>query len=179
MFRHVGHQTMHMMPICFYRRWPSFWKITFMGKQDVSGKDNWILPGCELYLAIMSLMSPVVLELFPTPAHIAGSSTPLVSNIIFRGEVLNLNNLFELLKRRNKYPSERENNGHCWSPWLRAYSMVVAVVILQVVDSLGIRSSKAWFQFASSKERHILVLVFFSILYISMLSILLSQYPYL
>lgn len=65
----------------------------------------------ELYLAQVSLMSPVVLQLFPTPpAHVAGSSTPLVNNIIFSTEGLNLNHPFELLKRMKVPFTEGEEN---------------------------------------------------------------------
>lgn len=58
----------------------AFWSLH---KSGIFGQNSWSLFGCKLYLAQVSLMSPVVLQLFPAPlAHVAGSSFPLQNNVI-------------------------------------------------------------------------------------------------
>jgi len=90
----------------------------------------------ELYLAQVSLMSPVVLQLFPTPpAHVAGSSTPLVNNIIFSTAGLNLNHPFELLRRMNKYHSQREKK--IFLPELRSALLIASYLHMVMSKSVS------------------------------------------
>jgi hypothetical protein len=78
---HSIHQALHMMPTCCSGQRCS---LCCPICHSMSGQEEYPLWPCKLlHLDHVSLMSTVVLQLFPmSPAHVAGSSTPL-HNIVF------------------------------------------------------------------------------------------------
>jgi hypothetical protein len=102
---HSIHQALHMMPTCCSgQRCPSCCPIC----HSMSGQEEYPPWPCKLlHLDHVSLMSTVVLQLFPmSPAHVAGSSTPL-HNIVFSEQMNQIQTLHLISwKARISYHSQ-------------------------------------------------------------------------